>query len=280
MNQEQHSMAGSTPSSTTPVPPKVSHNYSSFRSSLETPRSWEDPHLPISVEDLPSLPSVKDDELRERASTHRSFFTHPPDPKDRIKIDRDVQFRSYESLELVGDKHMASCAVQALTQRFPALPPFRMTELLGNILSNRTISYLSLGYKLHRHLRIAIIRHNAGRLDQKVCVDLFESHIGASLFDKQVSRARIEEWLFKVLSPRVFPTLEVLVKDWMEKHEEKVTISKSKRKATSQDLVSDPLSVEYEQVAGRVCYRPQSAKEARLWNRRDEEGSARNGNQE
>ncbi|GAA5998111.1 hypothetical protein JCM5350_008334 [Sporobolomyces pararoseus] len=212
-----------------------SRDYCALRTTLKAPRTWQDPPLPIRISDLPSLPSVKNGKLKERAITHRSSYTQSTHVSDRISVHRDVQFKSYESLELVGDKHMASCAVQALTKRFPELPPVRMTDLLSMVLSNRTISYLTLAYELDRKLRVARLPRNGERLDQKVSADLFEAHIGALLLDDDVSDTRIKEWLSNVFSSRIFPTLEELVNGWTKEHERELIVSRGcRRKASSQ----------------------------------------------
>ena len=93
------------------------------------------------------------------------------------------------------------------------------------VLSNRTISYLTLAYELDRKLRVARLPRNGERLDQKVSADLFEAHIGALLLDDDVSDTRIKEWLSNVFSSRIFPTLEELVNGWTTEYERELIVS-------------------------------------------------------
>lgn len=104
-----------------------SFDYSALRERLKVPTTWEDPPLPLEVDDLPPLPIINNRKLKEKVVTHRSKFSQPKGTVDPHKLQQEIQEGSYEVPEFMGDKHMAGCASRALLKLFPQLSPLRAT---------------------------------------------------------------------------------------------------------------------------------------------------------
>lgn len=106
------------------------------------------------------------------------------------------------------------------------------------LLSNPTLSYIAVGYKLHQKLEVTenIPRENEF-YNQKVCADLLEAHIGALLLEAEEadSEEHLKAWLAALLSPCVFPTLTRLIDEWRAHFLETLVKPRGqKRKAASE----------------------------------------------
>lgn len=110
-------------------------------------------------------------------------------------------------------------------------------EVLAVLVANNTISYVAIGYGLHHKLRMCQDGATDRRVSQKVCADLFEAHIGALFVDEEDSERsdRLSNWLNRLFSPEVFPSLSQYVDGWMAKVAAgDVKPSRGKRRAEKQ----------------------------------------------
>ncbi|GAA5851078.1 hypothetical protein JCM5353_008953 [Sporobolomyces roseus] len=233
------------------------HDHTALRNSLSISPSWRDPLLPILIEKLPPLPQIKNDQLAVQAVSHRSHFA-TLDSRNRNETKREAEVQSYEVLELIGDGFMGAAAASALRKHFPQLPTYQCREVLAVLVANNTISYLAVGYGLHRKLRMFKDGATDRGISQKVCADLFEAHIGALFVDEEDSERseRLSNWLNRLFSPEVFPSLSQYVDGWMAKVAAgDVKPSRGKRRA-EQQITRDTIDCNNcgEAELGRITY--------------------------
>lgn len=104
-------------------------NPSSLRISLKIRPSWKDSHLPIDISNLPKLPEIQDPQLARQALTLPNYYKHGAGARPDLTLD-EIQLRSYEPLELLGDKQLGVSVVLALRRQLPSLTPFTTTVSL------------------------------------------------------------------------------------------------------------------------------------------------------
>jgi hypothetical protein len=128
---QTHSMSeapSSLPNLSAPRP-EVDGSNSRLRSSLGVPKGWQDPQMPLCLTKVPPLPNIKSPKLATQARTHPTIFTSTMS-QDLWSMYETIQDQSYESLEYVGDKHLATCVAVTIRRRYPGLPPSQITVRL------------------------------------------------------------------------------------------------------------------------------------------------------
>jgi len=101
------------------------NDYDTLRSNLNIPRAWQDPHLPLNVSNLPALPLILDPDLRKQAVTHQTVFTSTLS-RDPLLMREKIDKFSYEPLEVLGDRYLATCGILALRRYIPNLGASQM----------------------------------------------------------------------------------------------------------------------------------------------------------
>ncbi|GAA5901786.1 ribonuclease III domain-containing protein [Sporobolomyces salmoneus] len=184
---------------------------------------WNDPLLSFDKDKLPPLLEIPTPSLARQAVRHPSY---------RLEIDlggsdsdgsgsgdsswsqqhEEVwnryahECQSYEVLETIGDAILYSSITQILCCKFPAMTSGPLSDIRKRLLSNDTLSHLSLAYGLPQRLL-----HNIGdqtASGQKLAADLFEAHVGGLSKDATMNPTHVHEWLEQVYSFEVWPTLE------------------------------------------------------------------------
>lgn len=108
-----------------PVPIPIANSkpdFTSLRRDLDIAPTWFDPALEICVARLPSIPPINDHVLAEQAVTHTSYYASNTDnglPLSQL----EKQVRSYENLEVIGDRYLGFSAALSLRNRYPRLSP-------------------------------------------------------------------------------------------------------------------------------------------------------------
>jgi len=109
--------------SVAPSPSNSPSSFASLRASLKIRPSWKDPHLPIDISNLPPLPNIRCSTLARQALTLPNYFHQGPGARPDL-TSGEIMMRSYEPLELIGDKQLGVSVSLALRRQFPSLPPF------------------------------------------------------------------------------------------------------------------------------------------------------------
>lgn len=114
-------------------------------------------------------------------------------------------------------------------------------------MSNVTLSYLSIAYRLPQ--RVKMSRDRDSTVSQKLCADLLEAHVGALLLSTEQSsrgsspaRLALDDWLAELFSPTIFTSLDEVVARTIARVEakdsNKVTPLKRKAEVTGTSRVS------------------------------------------
>ncbi|GAA5903092.1 ribonuclease III domain-containing protein [Sporobolomyces salmoneus] len=223
--------------------------------SIVTPLSWRDPHLNFDPTRLPPLLEIPSDELRKQAVRHNSFHVENgrlgKDPLPRYKH----EMRSYEVLETTGDAHLNGLVSRALRQRYPDLASGEFVELRNRLIRNDTLAHIALAYGLPSRLEHST-SHDLDK-SQSVGADMFEAHLGALVEDKQIELSKIDEWLFKVFSPKVWTNMEQVADDLRRLRIEKdelrlkrlIEIGKTAKSQSLETWTCEPCDSETDSIA-------------------------------
>ncbi|GAA6002008.1 hypothetical protein JCM10207_003035 [Rhodosporidiobolus poonsookiae] len=194
----------STSSSSEPVP-----TFASLRSQLGIPAAWPQPELPFAPQHLPPLPPIPYPALARQATLHRSAdslrVSTATGQRERSAYEREVY--SYERLEGLGDRRLASVVYAHLMDEFPDLNPSLLGSLTSILVANSTLAWLAVAYDLPSHLEFSGREGLPAKL--KICADLFEAHVGAlDQYERQSKLdSGLDNWLAGVFSVEAFPTL-------------------------------------------------------------------------
>ncbi|MCJ1382370.1 hypothetical protein MMC17_005483, partial [Xylographa soralifera] len=148
---------------------------------------------------LPELPSIGDPSL---AST---VFTH------RCSAEKAGHFdgrKSYERLEFLGDAYVELVASRLLHQKYPDLPPGKLSQIREMLVRNETLGSFALAYKFDDRIDLPSSYMEGRGAPRKLLVktfgDIFEAYVAAVILsDQKNGFATAEAWLVQLWTPRL-----------------------------------------------------------------------------
>ena len=150
----------------------------------------------------------------QEAFIHKSYnfledykeFTKPPNCLD-------LQEKSYETLEFLGDSLLGCMTAEYLYKRFDGEDEGFFTKVKTRIVNGEQLCYLATQLGLNKHLVISkhIEEKCSGRQNQHILEDVLEAFIGALYLDTQDYNI-IQEFIFNLIE--TFLDLpEIILKD-------------------------------------------------------------------
>src|SRR5881394_730740 len=120
-----------------------------------------------------------DDELAERAITHRSFAYE------------NGGLPTNERLEFLGDSVLGLVITEELYRRHPDLPEGQLAKLRAAVVNSRALADVARGLDLGRFLRLGRGEEASGGRDKSsILADAVEALIGAYYLDKGAEPTR------------------------------------------------------------------------------------------
>ncbi|BFZ53978.1 hypothetical protein PYCC9005_001009 [Savitreella phatthalungensis] len=150
----------------------------------------------------PTLPEIRDAELRRQAFTHRSYaFEHAPHGTTRA----DVVRQHNERLEFLGDAVLYYVTTKLLYVKFPDAREGELSILRAELIGNHTGQEFGLEYALQDRLLLSDAAQNEQnvRANPKVIADTFEAYLGALLLDGHDGPRRCLHWLARLMRPKI-----------------------------------------------------------------------------
>ena len=185
-----------------------------------------DPYNPsnalISVQDVIHI--MKQVNMNDFKPTHISFyqesFIHKSynflsDYKEFTKPDDclELQKKSYETLEFLGDSLLGCMTAEYLYKRFEGEDEGFFTKIKTRIVNGEQLCYLANKLGLNKHLIISkhIEENCSGRENQHILEDVLEAFIGALYLDTQ-DYTVIQEFVFNLIE-EFLDLPEIILKD-------------------------------------------------------------------
>ena len=185
-----------------------------------------DPYNPsnalISVQDVIHI--MKQVNMNDFKPTHISFyqeaFIHKSynfleDYKEFKKPDDclELQVKSYETLEFLGDSLLGCMTAEYLYKRFEGEDEGFFTKIKTRIVNGEQLCYLATQLGLNKHLIISkhIEENCSGRDNQHILEDVLEAFIGALYLDTQ-DYTVIQEFVFNLIE-EFLDLPEIILKD-------------------------------------------------------------------
>jgi len=150
----------------------------------------------------------------QEAFIHKSYnflsdykeFTKPNDCLE-------LQVKSYETLEFLGDSLLGCMTAEYLYKRFEGEDEGFFTKIKTRIVNGEQLCYLANQLGLNKHLIISkhIEEHCSGRGNQHILEDVLEAFIGALYLDTQ-DYTVIQEFVFNLIE-EFLDLPEIILKD-------------------------------------------------------------------
>ena len=150
----------------------------------------------------------------QEAFIHKSYnflsdykeFTKPNDCLE-------LQVKSYETLEFLGDSLLGCMTAEYLYKRFEGEDEGFFTKIKTRIVNGEQLCYLANQLGLNKHLIISkhIEEHCSGRENQHILEDVLEAFIGALYLDTQ-DYTVIQEFVFNLIE-EFLDLPEIILKD-------------------------------------------------------------------
>ena len=154
----------------------------------------------------------KDQNLLEKAFTHRSYLNEQKDTKND----------SNERLEFLGDSVLSLCVSLFLFKKLPASSEGQLTTMRASLVRTETLSKIAQNLALSSYLKLSKgEEETGGRENPSILANTFEALVGAIYLDQDFARAEkfIENFILK---------------NWRELTQSAVTDYKSKLQETLQ----------------------------------------------
>ncbi|MCJ1433843.1 hypothetical protein MMC27_003208 [Xylographa pallens] len=148
---------------------------------------------------LPELPPIGDPSLARTVFTHRGSAG-----KEGLSDGRE----SYERLEFLGDAYVELVASRLLHQRYPDLPPGRLSQIRETLVRNETLGTFALAYKFDDRIDLpsSYLEGRGGprKLIVKTFGDIFEAYVAAVILsDQKHGFQTAEAWLTQLWTPKL-----------------------------------------------------------------------------
>ncbi|MCJ1399144.1 hypothetical protein MMC11_002346 [Xylographa trunciseda] len=157
------------------------------------------PHFESLAIALPELPPIRDPTLAKMTFTHR----HSAEKEGHC-----VSEESYERLEFLGDAYVELIASRLIYQKYPGLPPGRLSQIRESSVRNETLGSFALAYKFDERINLPSSYVEGRGAPRKLLIktfgDVFEAYVAAVILsDPQNGFATAEAWLVQLWTPRL-----------------------------------------------------------------------------
>ena len=157
------------------------------------------PHLEDLAIVLPELPPLGDPSLARIVFTHRCSAG-----KEGYSDGRE----SYERLEFLGDAYVELVASRFLYQKYPDLPPGRLSQIRETLVRNETLGTFALAYKFDDRIDLPSSYLEGRGAPRKLLVktfgDVFEAYVAAVILSDQMHGFQTAEaWLVQLWTPKL-----------------------------------------------------------------------------
>ncbi|MCJ1391455.1 hypothetical protein MMC18_004319 [Xylographa bjoerkii] len=157
------------------------------------------PHLENLDIALPELPPISDASLAKVPFTHRYSAE---------KEGHCAGVESYERLEFLGDAYVELISSRLIYQKYPDLPPGRLSQIRESLVRNETLGSFALAYKFDERIDLPSSYMEGRGAPRKLLIktfgDIFEAYVAAVIVsDQQNGFATAEAWLVQLWTPRL-----------------------------------------------------------------------------
>lgn len=147
---------------------------------------------------LPTLPEIKNPQLRLRVFQHKSLSTHKT-----YLAESEIVLAHNERVEFLGDSVLNTMVTYILYDRFPTLLEGQLSQLRALLVNNRTLAEFSLNYGFDKELRCNIDESALGTGNQKIYADVFEAYLGALAMERGYDLQEVQDWLASLMEPKL-----------------------------------------------------------------------------
>ncbi|MCJ1319379.1 hypothetical protein MMC15_004715 [Xylographa vitiligo] len=157
------------------------------------------PHSENLTGAFPELPPIDDSSLASMVFTHRCSAEKEGHLDGR---------ESYERLEFLGDAYVELIASRLIYQKYPDLPPGRLSQIRESLVRNETLGSFALAYNFDDRIDLPASYMEGRGVPRKLLVktfgDIFEAYVAAVvLSDQKNGFATAEAWLVHLWTPRL-----------------------------------------------------------------------------
>lgn len=146
------------------------------------------------------LPTFKDEKLRQRALTHRSYVNENPGAGEHN-----------ERLEFLGDAVLGFLIGELLYKRYPQMSEAELTRLRSALVDEKQLAKFATQLSIGNLMRLGkgAIKEG-GRQNPSLLSDTFEAYIGAYFLDAGIEAVRnfVQPLFMSVADSIVFPQSE------------------------------------------------------------------------
>lgn len=127
-----------------------------------------------------NIPKFKNQELYDKAFTHRSFLNESPDAAE-----------SNERLEFLGDSILSFIVSSYIYEHYPNLKEGELTSLRSVLTNTQTLYQFASDLKLGEKLKLSKGEEaTGGRTNKTILANTFEAVLGAIFLDQGIEPAR------------------------------------------------------------------------------------------
>ena len=148
---------------------------------------------------FPKLPAIGDLSLESIVFTHRCSAEKEGHLDSR---------ESYERLEFLGDAYVELIASRFIYQKYPDLPPGKLSQIRECLVRNETLGSFALAYKFDNHIDLPASYLEGRGAPRKILIktfgDVFEAYVAALILsDQKNGFERAEAWLVQLWTPKL-----------------------------------------------------------------------------
>lgn len=146
---------------------------------------------------MPQLPTIKNETLRLRALTHRSYVNEHPDAGEHN-----------ERLEFLGDAVLGFLVGELLYKLYPEMSEAQLTRLRSNLVDEKQLAKFATQLKIGKEMRLGkgAIKEG-GRENSSLLSDTLEAYIAAYFLESGIEAVRefIQPLFTLVADSIIFP---------------------------------------------------------------------------
>lgn len=179
-------------------------------------------HWEISLLMKNNLPKINNQELFERAFTHRSYLN-----------EAKTQIESNERLEFLGDSILSFVVSDHLYKNYPHFDEGILTNLRSLLVNTKSIASAAKELDFGQYLRLSRGEEESkGRENESLLANSFEAFIGALYLDQGVESARqfIGQMLFskieEIVQKKAFKDPKSLLQEYVQARKQSSPIYK------------------------------------------------------
>ncbi|KAK7054044.1 Phosphoadenosine phosphosulfate reductase [Favolaschia claudopus] len=154
------------------------------------------PDFAVDASQFPPLPIIKQEDIRTRVFTHRSYYARAAHVFEDTLDDPSPDNEKFEHL---GDSVLGLIVTSLVLEMYPGLRVGPSTKVRAKIVGNATLADISVKYKLPEQLRLHPAQAVTLRASINVQADVFESFIGGLYTDQDL--AACQRWLQPLFRP-------------------------------------------------------------------------------